>query len=389
MGPLSSPSSAAAESKIKAKQPWRCSPSRPAPSPHPSSSVRTAARTACASPPSPSPPPPSPRSRRRCPATTPPPRGTQTRTRPPLFLRPATHPVPASALAAFRRRAAALVPASAPHLHRHLRWLLADASTTSDSDPALFRAPLDHIESLWLGHVRARRPFQYVVGNEHWRDLVVAVKEGVLIPRPETEAVVDMVKGVEGFGGGWWADLGTGSGAIAVAVARELGDGGKVFATDVSDVAVEIARFNVERYGVQDKVEIRQGSWFEPLQDVKGKLMGVISNPPYIPTEDLPGLQPEVGWHEPKLALDGGRDGLEHLLHLCEGLSSALKSGGFFVFERDLTSNICASIWQTNGNKQSEFLVDLISSKWSSSFRDVKAVLDFADIKRFVTGYHR
>ncbi len=61
--------------------------------------------------------------------------------------------------------------------------------------------------------------------------------------------------------------------------------------------------------------------------------MGVISNPPYIPTEDLPGLQPEVGWHEPKLALDGGKDGLEHLLHLCEGLSSVLKPGGFFVFE--------------------------------------------------------
>lgn len=61
--------------------------------------------------------------------------------------------------------------------------------------------------------------------------------------------------------------------------------------------------------------------------------MGVISNPPYIPTDDLPGLQPEVGWHEPKLALDGGKDGLEHLLHLCEGLSSVLKPGGFFVFE--------------------------------------------------------
>lgn len=61
--------------------------------------------------------------------------------------------------------------------------------------------------------------------------------------------------------------------------------------------------------------------------------MGVISNPPYIPTDDLPGLQPEVGWHEPKLALDGGKDGLDHLLHLCEGLSSALMPGGFFVFE--------------------------------------------------------
>ncbi|XP_021321866.1 uncharacterized protein LOC8070157 isoform X2 [Sorghum bicolor] len=259
----------------------------------------------------------------------------------PLFLRPATHRVPPTALAAFRRRASALVPPSAPHLHRHLRWLLADATdpsssaaAASDGDgPALLRAPLEDLEAMWLRHVRERTPFQYVVGNEHWRDLVVAVAEGVLIPRPETEAVVDMVRAVEGFADGWWADLGTGSGAIAVAVARELGAHGRVFATDVSEVAIDVARLNVQRYGVQDKVEIRHGSWFEPLQDLKGKLMGVISNPPYIPTDDLPGLQPEVGWHEPKLALDGGKDGLEHLLHLCEGLSSVLEPGGFFVFE--------------------------------------------------------
>uniref|UniRef100_J3NEX2 Ribosomal RNA large subunit methyltransferase K/L-like methyltransferase domain-containing protein n=1 Tax=Oryza brachyantha TaxID=4533 RepID=J3NEX2_ORYBR len=112
-----------------------------------------------------------------------------------------------------------------------------------------------------------------------------------------------------------------------------LGPEGRVFATDVSEVAIDVARLNVQRYGMQDKVEIRHGFWFEPLEDLKGKLMGVISNPPYIPTDDLPGLQPEVGWHEPKLALDGGKDGLDHLLHLCEGLSSVLKHGGFFVFE--------------------------------------------------------
>ncbi|XP_047048644.1 release factor glutamine methyltransferase-like [Lolium rigidum] len=293
----------------------------------------------------------------------------------PLFLRPPTHPVPPAALEAFRLRAAALVPPSAPHLHRHLRWFLADAS---NPDPSLhlLRAPLDELEALWLAHVRDRRPLQYVVGNEHWGGLVVAVRDGVLIPRPETEAVLEMVRAVQGFEGGWWADLGTGSGAIAVAVARMLGPHGRVFATDVSEVAVQVARLNVQRYGVQDKVEIRHGSWFEPLEEVKGKLMGVISNPPYIPTGDLPGLQPEVGWHEPKLALDGGKDGLDHLLHLCDGLSSALKPGGFFVFE-------------TNGNKQSEFLVDFISTKWSSSFRNVEAVLDFADIKRFVRGYRR
>nr|CAB3462613.1 unnamed protein product [Digitaria exilis] len=215
----------------------------------------------------------------------------------PLFLRPANHPVPAAALDAFRHRAAALVPPSAPHLHHHLRWLLADAIAAGDpssSDTALLRAPLDDLEDMWQQHVGCRRPFQYVVGNEHWRDLVVAVRDGVLIPRPETEAVVDMVRKVDGFADGWWADLGTGSGAIAVAVARELGPQGKVFAVDVSEVAVEVTRLNVQRYGVQ-----------------------------------------------------------------------------------------------TNGNKQSEFLVDLIRTKWSSSFHSVEAVLDFAEIKRFVTGYRR
>ncbi|WVZ91238.1 hypothetical protein U9M48_037435 [Paspalum notatum var. saurae] len=103
----------------------------------------------------------------------------------------------------------AFVPPSAPHLYRHLRWLLADAA--DDSDPALLRAPLDDLEAL-----------------------------------------VSMVKRVKGFADGWWADLGTGSGAIAVAVARELGAEGRVLATDVSEVALEVARLNVQRYGVQE-----------------------------------------------------------------------------------------------------------------------------------------
>ncbi|XP_044415125.1 uncharacterized protein [Triticum aestivum] len=99
------------------------------------------------------------------------------RGRPPLFLRPSTHPVPEVSVAAFLRRAAAPIPPSAPHLHHHLRWLLADASAPSPSGSDLVAPYL----------------LRGLLGNEHWKDLVVAVRDGVLIPGPETEAVVDMV----------------------------------------------------------------------------------------------------------------------------------------------------------------------------------------------------
>lgn len=159
------------------------------------------------------------------------------------------------------------------------------------------------------------------------------VRDGVLIPRPETEMVVDLVAEVEGFEDGVWADLGTGTGAIAIGIGRKLGEKGRVLATDLSEVATETARVNVERYGLEGKVEVRRGSWFEPLRDVEGKLDGLVSNPPYIPSEDIEGLQEEVGRHEPRLALDGGEAGVDCLVHLCEGAASALRHGGFFAFE--------------------------------------------------------
>ena len=84
---------------------------------------------------------------------------------------------------------------------------------------------------------------------------------------------------------------------------------------------------------LHDKFEIKLGSWFEPLKDVKGQLVGLVSNPPYIPSNHISGLQAEVAKHEPRLALDGGADGMDDLLHLCHGASSMVKPGGFFAFE--------------------------------------------------------
>lgn len=288
-------------------------------------------------------------------------------------------------------------------LRRELNWLLQDlielqyrsvilsrleSGNNENPDVSVaLRAPLEEMYCVWRQRIEKRRPFQYVVGCEHWRDLVLSVQEGVLIPRPETEVIIDLVEGVAlnnapELAQGFWADLGTGSGAIAIATARALatharGDAcGRVIATDLSSVAVAVATSNVQRYGLQDVVEVRKGSWFEPLKDVQGKLAGVLSNPPYIPSGDISGLQAEVGQHEPILALDGGISGTNDLLHLIDGVASMLKPGGFFAFE-------------TNGEQQCKFLVEYIENEKPGSFRDMNIVSDFAGIQRFVMGFRR
>ncbi|KAI4311343.1 hypothetical protein MLD38_036248 [Melastoma candidum] len=323
----------------------------------------------------------------------------------PLFLRPPHHPSTLSDLRQWYSWAyllstsvgsSFLLSDGGPDsslLLRELRWLLEDVlDTSSGIHPHLvthpdddshrkvwLRAEIGDLYRLWRQRIEERKPFQYVVGCEHWRDLVLWVREGVLIPRPETEMIVDLARDAVGknpfLRDGLWADLGTGSGAIAIGVSRlVLGDGGKVFATDLSPVALEVASYNVCRYGLEDAIELRKGSWFEPLRDVQGKLAGVVSNPPYIPTDDMLGLQAEVGRHEPGLALDGGVDGTDDLLHLCHGASSFLQPGGFFAFE-------------TNGEKHCQFLMEYLAREFKGSFRSVDVVSDFSGIPRFVIGF--
>lgn len=243
------------------------------------------------------------------------------------------------------------------------------------------RIGLDELYGLWNQRIEKRKPFQYLVGCEHWRDLVLSVEEGVFIPRPETELMVDLVSDVlvrdnDGLRDGLWVDLGTGSGAIAIGIARVLGSKGRVIAVDLNPLAAAVAAFNAQRYGLQDVIEVRQGSWFGKLKDVEGKLSGVVSNPPYIPSVDISGLQAEVGKHEPRLALDGGLDGLDDLLHLCNGAALMLKPSGFFAFE-------------TNGENQCKFLKNYLENDSAGSFCNVNIVSDFAGIQRFVTGFRQ
>ncbi|KAK7324299.1 hypothetical protein VNO77_27832 [Canavalia gladiata] len=274
-------------------------------------------------------------------------------------------------------------------LCREVKWLMEDAVEdhsvfshmgVKDDERVKMRVEIEELYCLWKQRIQERRPFQYIVGCEHWRDLVLSVEEGVLIPRPETEIIVDLVSDVvsknEDLKRGMWADLGTGSGALAIGVGGVLGSVGRVIAIDLSPVAIAVAAYNVQRYCLQDKIELREGSWFEPLKDMEGKLAGLVSNPPYIPSKDMSGLQAEVGRHEPRVALDGGIDGMDALLHLCDGAALMLKPGGFFAFE-------------TNGEQQCRALVDYMEKNRSGSLCNFEILADFAGIQRFVIGFHQ
>ena len=189
----------------------------------------------------------------------------------PLFLRPPIHSATLSDLQKWHHWAKTLPvphsddPPDPTLLRRELKWLLEDAlevhssvpqmGSHCDDRPIKLRTGLEQLYSVWRQRIEERRPFQYVVGCEHWRDLVLSVQDGVLIPRPETEVFVDLVGDVVTQNGdltqGLWADLGTGSGAIAIGIGRILGPRGRVIATDLSPVAVSVASFNVQRYSLQ------------------------------------------------------------------------------------------------------------------------------------------
>jgi len=151
-----------------------------------------------------------------------------------------------------------------------------------------------------------------------------------------------------------------------------------VWAVDASPAARSYAITNAERLGVSGAVHIVGGSWFEPLAGLEGTLAGVVSNPPYIPSGDLPGLQAEVGRHEPALALDGGPgDGLGSLLPVAEGSALFLRTGGFFGVE-------------TNGCAQAQLLAGRVADMRgpcgkARAFCDVRVVPDLSGIERFVT----
>lgn len=199
-------------------------------------------------------------------------------------------------------------------------------------------ASLQELEAIWEQHRTTQQPLQYLVGRCPWRDLELQVAAGVLIPRQETELLVDLALSLFTASDGskaWpllWADLGTGSGCLAVALARAWPES-RGFAIDISHDALIQAGANLGNHGLQEQVLPLQGSWWEPLRPHWGQLNLVLSNPPYIPTAVWKELEPVVREHEPKLALDGGNDGLEAIRAIAINAAEALAPEGWLVLE--------------------------------------------------------
>lgn len=184
--------------------------------------------------------------------------------------------------------------------------------------------------------VNRQRPVQYAEGKAYFRHLELRVDERVLIPRPETEVVVEWALKLAGSGGGIALDIGTGSGAIALSLALE-GGFERVIATDVSADAIDVARENLALVAarLRTPVELRVGSFLAPVLGAGAQLL--VSNPPYIAAGELPSLPANVRGWEPPLALLSEDGGMAATAAIIEGAHRVLAPGGWLVLETDST----------------------------------------------------
>ena len=193
---------------------------------------------------------------------------------------------------------------------------------------------LDQVLELFARRA-TREPLQYILGSQEFCGLELLVNRSVLIPRPETELLVEqVVQHKFGAMSPIIADIGTGSGCIAVALARALPTA-LLYATDRSLAALRVAEDNAAQHGVKDRVRFLVGDLLEPLRtySLEGKVAAVVSNPPYIPDRELANLQPEVRAFEPRLALAGGVEGLEFHRRLLKDAAEFLAPDGLLVLE--------------------------------------------------------
>ena len=237
-------------------------------------------------------------------------------------------------------------------------WILAFGETTLSADEAA------RLEALLVRRQRGE-PIAHLVGQREFWSLPLFVSPATLIPRPDTECLVEQALARLPTAPCRILDLGTGTGAIALALASERPDC-EVTAVDVMPDAVALALRNAEHLGIAN-VTISQSDWFSALAGQR--FATIVSNPPYIPTGDLPGLDPSVRDYEPHMALDGGADGLDFYRAILRHWPAVLHPGSRLYFE--------VGIGQAD---------DVLRLMRSVGFGDLEILPDPAGIPRVVLG---
>jgi release factor glutamine methyltransferase len=185
-----------------------------------------------------------------------------------------------------------------------------------------------------VGRRLKREPLAYILGYREFYGINLLVTSDVLIPRPETETMVEHALFMSLMGTEASelvvADVGTGSGAIAINMAIHL-PAARIYATDIADAVLDVASYNIRSHNVGDRITLRKGDLLEPLPEPVDL---IVANLPYIPSQRIPTLQPEIQW-EPWEALDGGPDGLDLIRRLLSQAGPKLKEHGAILLEMD------------------------------------------------------
>jgi len=220
------------------------------------------------------------------------------------------------------RREAVTLTATALGRHRTFLYAHPEYEPTTDE--------LGRIEEFLLRRAD-REPLQYIRGSQEFYGLDFEVTLDVLIPRPETEMLVERaINYLKGISKPRFMDIGTGTGCIAISILKRVPEA-RALAVDISPAAISVARRNAERNGVAERLILIESDLFSNVPAERFHL--IVSNPPYVPEPDIEGLQPEVRDHEPHLALTDGRDGLSIIAKIVQRAPEFLLPGGHLLVE--------------------------------------------------------
>lgn len=269
-----------------------------------------------------------------------------------------------SLMAHVRRR---LDAAGVESADREARWLIEHALGLTSSSQLVDRArPVNPHEMArvneYVNRRAAREPLQYILGTQEFCALEFEVNPAVLIPRPETELLVqEVIRRLPQVVRPTVVEVGTGSGCVAVTLARAVPDA-RIVATDLSSQALDTAKRNARRHGVETTISWLEGDLLAPLAGVicEGTVAAIMANPPYIRESEWSGLQPEVSRFEPRMALVAGKRGTEYHERLLDEAVSYLAPGGLLAMEmgQGQSAHVCAKIETMPAYQRAEIVPD-------------------------------